>query len=332
MVKKSAKGKPQRFHMESLEARELMAGDLFVAAAGGNLLITDYNIESNVNSSVQVKKISPNQVQVTGLVDAYGQQTFINGKTSDVFAVDVAGVLTVNMGGGHDTLQVLGGTYSGVFINMDHHQIPQYGQDKVFFTNVTTTGSVQIQTGDGSDLVDIFGTTVGDGVEDMLLVNTGDGSDEVRVNSTVVRGDLSVATYKNFAQNATDKVTMTNVAAARNFTIGTGAGNDTVDLYRVYAGPFLTIATGHDEDTVRLREVNALDTIYTLLGDGDDKLEVSGCRALSLKLYGEAGHDTLTMTYQPNSQSNVINGFEPASYYFSMLGNTKPKAPLQKSL
>lgn len=309
MVKNSAKGKHSRFHMESLENRELMAGDVAVSVSGGNMLIQEAGNSYQGAQAVQVSQLGNGKIRVQGLTNAGGTVTKVNGLNYQDFTV--TGDLTVNLGAANDYLSLNGGSFRNVNVQM-HQPGGAADSDAVFISDTRTTGDMTIKTGAGNDVVDINHAAIGNDASDDLSIFSGAGGDSIRMNGwTSVRGNLTVQAYDSYYENDNDFVDINTAVAYNRVDVYTGFGNDTVNMTAVTAGTHVVLATGDGNDTVKLREVQALDDFYVYLGNGDDNMDMVYLRADHLTVDGGAGADRLTRSLDGPVNSQSITGFEP---------------------
>src|SRR5687767_195852 len=93
----------RKFSFESLEARQLMAGDVFAAIVGGNLEIRESTLGQS--NGVEISEVTPGIFRVVGRNQG-GLPTTINGQASfqTPTALGADADLIVNLGGGNDSL------------------------------------------------------------------------------------------------------------------------------------------------------------------------------------------------------------------------------------
>lgn len=192
---------PRRLRLESLESRELMAGNVSVSLVNQEVQVTG----DAKGNGVLISEISPNVYKITGLVAA-GSATTINGKSSitirspqddlrvymnggnDVVAIgNATGLmtvedLTVDMGDGADYLELANlevyDRFDTVYLRMGREATTD-GKDNLEMKNVTFRASVDITLGAGDDECEIRNTSV----RDDLKVNGGSGKDEIELVS-----------------------------------------------------------------------------------------------------------------------------------------------------
>ena len=139
---------------ESLENRQMMAGDVSASVHAGTLFIKGDNLSNGITITAGA---IPNQVIITGTTIA-GAGTTVNGITNLPVAVNnVTMGMKINMKGGNDTVTI---------------------------NNLTLNGTAKINTGAGIDTLIVNASTIcGD-----LNVKTGGSADHVTVNASNVAG------------------------------------------------------------------------------------------------------------------------------------------------
>jgi hypothetical protein len=154
---------------ESLENRQMMAGDVFASVHAGTLTIKGDNLSNGITITAGA---NPNEVVVTG-INIGGSGTGVNGLVNTpVTLVNVTRNIKISMKRGNDTVNV---------------------------NNLTVNGDLKIRTGRGLDTVSVNSSTIcGD-----LKIKTSGGADEVNVVNTSVAGETDVRTGKDC-----DNVTM----------------------------------------------------------------------------------------------------------------------------
>ena len=147
--------------MESLETRDLMAGDVSAQVINGNLIITG----DAADNKITITQVSSTSYRIRG------QDTTINGRQAATFVVsnnvrismlggnDVVTIgtptgspttlkrdLSINMGGGRDTINVYSSRVRNVTLKLGG------GADKVNFAgSITVTGVIDADGGAGTD-------------------------------------------------------------------------------------------------------------------------------------------------------------------------------------
>jgi hypothetical protein len=151
MVRPRSSGR--RCFFESLEDRQMLAGDVTAKISGGNLVIKG---DSLANGITIAAGSTAGTVVVTG-VTAGGSATTVNSGTTAVTLSGFTGGLKIDMKGGDDSVTI---------------------------TDLTVTGDAKLEGGRGDDTFDVSGSTF----HGALTTNLGDGDDTLTFDSTTVSG------------------------------------------------------------------------------------------------------------------------------------------------
>jgi hypothetical protein len=292
---------------EALERRQMLDGNITATVVNNVLTLrgdTAYN-------GVAVTESSNGVIEVIGLnqgVNSGNQSplpTTINGQSRKFFT----GITSIN-------------------INLnDGHVGTNEGNDAVVLTNLTLSGSVNINTSDGSDFVgvgqfDNSGNLVDSAVNSLLgpvkilsglAINGQGGDDKIIVQNADLRGpagpNLSIT-----GTDGSDTLTLQNVAVvhALNITntgqlalnmdtistnmlnISTGVGNDQISLTNSTVKSNANIATSFGNNSVTFNTVN-LGWLSTALGPGDNTLSATGVTVAHFtSISAGAGNDSVT--------------------------------------
>jgi hypothetical protein len=252
----------RRLAAETLENRALLAGDISAHVFGGVLVL----VGDSAANGVKIQA-SGDSLEVVG-TEAGGAATTINGQTSFT-ANGVTGGLAAWLRNGNDSLV--------------------FGDGSA----VTIPGTVVVGTGNGDD--SISGSLNNGG---RAILTTGAGGDDVSLSDSVL-GSLAITTdFWGSANPGGDTVSLDGVQANRGAVIGTGGGDDTVDISGDSAFPlFLSIATGDGADEVNLigtedKAVSVGNALVIATGRGNDivnaaYVDVDGVATIS-NLSGDA--------------------------------------------
>src|SRR4051812_9736799 len=90
--------RPRKLHMEQMERREMMAGDMTVFMQNGNLFINEATGQAGLDNAVSVGRLNDTTVRVTGLPTlADGTVSKINGNPFQDFTINANTSLFVNL-------------------------------------------------------------------------------------------------------------------------------------------------------------------------------------------------------------------------------------------
>lgn len=202
--------KHRMLNCESLENRELMAGNVSV-----NLVANEVRIlGDNAANQVSVHQLASGAYRIQGQTG-----TTINGKAFvDMKSPDFD--LRINLGAGNDKL-IVGNNIANAAMMVEDLEIDMgAGNDSVVVGNVRTTDNefAKIRTGDGNDTVSVEKCTIKTG----LKVETGAGNDRLDVWKSTINGKLEA----NMGAG-TDQVFLTDAVFSSSFLDG-GSGTDTL--------------------------------------------------------------------------------------------------------
>lgn len=327
----------RQFGVERLENRELFAGNVLAYMSSySNLNILEATADIGEGQAVQVHQIAANRYRVSGLSSQDGGTTLINGAPYRDFTV--YGNVNFNLAGGRDTVVV--GRSTGTAFNQSVfiHSGVNTGAgntdlDSISVERVTTRGNLSINSGDGSDYINVLGSKIGDSVyTDNLAINAGSGADYINVMAAYgrfleVTGNLHVNTYYFQSELDADRIYMQGAYANGNVQAFMGGGNDTLTAVDVFAGNDVFFSTDGNNDTVTLNSVRAADDFWMYMGDGDDTLDMQYSVADVLTLDGGAGYDRLSTAAPGPVNQQITTGWEVINgrlqfYYWWDFNNT----------
>jgi len=255
MQKRSSK-KPI-LRLESLENRNLMAGDVAANVLGGTLFLSG---DQEANGVVLSSTAEDGQFIVAG-IDAGGEATTINGEVSPLVIDDAIRRVVIRTGDGDDVVKV------------PHMQL---------------TGWMNVRTGRGDDTVKI-----GDAEADAALVNIrrglnvnlGIGDDEAAIGNTRARW------LRVNGGTGDDSIHVKDARVRRGLRIAGRSGSDDIRLNNVTARN-IGISGGADNDTVSVAATRAT-RLSVQMGFGDDQLSVHDSKFRRTGLRGGVGTDAL---------------------------------------
>jgi hypothetical protein len=333
---------------ESLERKQMLAGDVLVSLVGGTLLVEG---DAEANSIVITSGAEAGSLVIQGL-DGTNVQ-FADAAPEDpptpasgLVVEGVRGHVRVNLGDGNDTVAVHDAQFRrSLTINTgageDEVRIGAAGDVAGAVTdegdaNVEVGGFVTIRTGEADDDVIVGNAAVGG----LLSILTEGGDDTVTLGAdgaaTIVEDEP--ATFRSrFGVNVVlgdgaDSAVLRDVSARGALAVGGGAGADTIDLDNVQAA-VLGVRGGSDDavDNVDLSGLDvghaavelgggnddlsivdsAFKSLAVALGAGDDSLSYSTVTAKRALLAGGQGTgDEVTGTGDNPIQNLVVSGFE----------------------
>lgn len=311
--------KPHRLHLERLEDRQLMAGDLHAFVQNGTLFINEAAGKQGQIQNVQVAQLSSGKIQLTGLTSPVNPNiTLIN---NGLDRVEFSGVnrIEANLGGGQDNVVFLGTDnvfrIRDVVVNTTSPTSLNNDDDIVVFKDFKVMNSVQVTTGAGRDTVRVLNTALNAGTSTSATfqINTGVGTATNNSDADVIDiNGLTTNTAVSIRAGASDDfVTMRNTKVGSTvrhllwFDLGAGAdtlnvGSGLNDFSMVSGTGGLRVDAGtdaqNDVDRVFMKDVFMSQSIFVQLGAGNDLVEMFNIQSRkSIDLRGMLGNDKMTL-------------------------------------
>jgi hypothetical protein len=296
---------------ESLERKQMLAGDVLVSVVNGNLLIKG---DAEANSIVITAGEAAGTLVVQGL-DGTNVQ-FADADPTDPPAPEtglvvegVSGHVRVGLGEGDDTVAIhdvqlhrsltinAGAGNDEVRIGAAEDIEGEAPEDAA--ANVRVGGPVTIRTGEGNDTVIVGNAAVGllsvltDGGDDTVTLGLEGGGSDGDEDTATLRARLGINVALG---DGADTVTLQDVATRGGIAIGGGNGGDTVDLADVRA--MILAVRGGGDDSADSVNVESLEIGHAgfELGGGGDNLSIVDSAFRSLAVGMGAGDDTLSIS------------------------------------
>jgi len=264
----------RRLGIESLESRQMLAGNVSAAVVGGELRLTGDG--------------AANWVQVTELpgADGTGRTFRVQGKPFDgnfnAAGVPLAGAAPTTINGG--TAAVV---------------------------RFAANDKVRMVLGGGNDAL-FFGTATSDSSTLGFVVNTGAGRDYVKVQRmamNAVAAPISINTGVD-SQLDNEVVQLIQVSSQKGMTILTGGGNDRLLLNQMSCQETTNINLGAGADTINGTSLNVnFLTVNAGTSNHRDVINVGFLVANSLSVTLGGGNDLINLTGPLGVSGNAtING------------------------
>jgi hypothetical protein len=298
--------KRNRFHMERLEDRQMMAGDIHAFLDNGTLFIQEAANSIGGAQELEIAYVNGNKVRLTA-----AQGTLIDGKSSVLFETINGLDIDAKLGGGKDVVHVTGPGSSLLGVVKIDTSDPAFSHDgdDVVTARDLTIAQLDITTGSGRDVVEVVNTNVnGDFELGNLNIRAGintpgvfSDQDVVIVGGTNVTRDMSVLTG---ASN--DRVILKNVNVGNRgddlLWVDLGAQDDVLELgsglndITPVTGIALRVDARDGNDRVDMADVFFNAGIAVQLGAGEDVLNMRNVQSrTNMALRGEGGNDTMTL-------------------------------------
>lgn len=301
----------RRLAVESLESKQLLAGDVTVSVVGGNVHIRG---DEAANQIVVTAGTESGSFVIQGLE---GTTVKLAGSTAPapetgLVVTGVRNLVNISMAGGDDAVTVQDAEFRrGLTIATGA------GNDEVIMQNVSVGGALSVLTGAGDDTVEIgvalspeASATAVDSAANVraaaaIDVALGDGVDSVEINSASARGAIVVG-----GGPGGDAIGLHGVRAAAILARGgDGDGVDEIELTGAKAAVAI-IGTGEGADEVSIAD-SAFTSLNVALGSGDDSLSLQGVKARVAVLAGGAGSADESADAGDNTLNRrVVTGFE----------------------
>jgi hypothetical protein len=226
---KSYNNTSRQARFESLENRNMMAGNVTTAVVGGILALGG----DNSSNYLVVHQIGTNRIQVQGIATTIR----VNGQSYNSYTFNNVTGLLAELGGGNDTLTMYDTT-----LNSGIDALLESGNDVLNFTNIKAVGGVAIDAGSGNDAVALSRITANNGV----AVQMRSGNDALAMATVNANDGVAVS-----LGDGNDVASFVSITAASGFALDAGNGRDAVVLNRVNApaGIAVDMGTG-DFDTL----------------------------------------------------------------------------------
>src|SRR5262245_32472008 len=220
---------PRKVGFESLEGRQMMAGNVLVSVSNGDLIVTGDTQENQI----QIIQARQNGVPTAGRYWIAPQNgTLINGQASGQYVNNVTRDMRINLGDANDRLTLSDGSSNSNFIVPRDLIIDMAGgADVVNVNKISVRDDATITTGDGNDSVTFKGSVGAvsgvDGGANDLFIDTGARPDNVLLQNVFVRRNLTINTG---IDNFSDIVDVYFTSVGHDTNISTGDGGDIVDI------------------------------------------------------------------------------------------------------
>ncbi len=301
----------RKLGFESLEAREVCAGDASVTVVGGELRVLGDNAANFVNIQRQFSggelKFIVTGVPFRGQFDADGNPiaatsgndaTFINGQAGpQEFS---ATRVNISMRGGNDAVSMSPGNHgfdvAGIQVVMgtgnDYLKIQNAKVTGRQATNLrmTQVGGVAGQSELGRDKLELDGFSTSTADTNIVM---GGGNDKLHVLRSDCRG-VGVGMIAD-AGDGVDEIKF--AAAITALTVNGGKGNETFSLSGSYSN--VTFNGGDGAERMSVKNVFILDRLTINAGNGADVLEMDDTQIerVTINMGASADRDVVTSKY-----------------------------------
>jgi hypothetical protein len=283
---------------ESLESKQLLAGDVTVSVVAGNLLIKGDEAGNHVAIS---QGTDANSFVIRGLegttVKMAGSST--PAPETGLVVTGIKGQVNVNMLGGNDAVDVTGAQFRrGLSVETGA------GNDAVAMQNVSVGGFLSVITGDGDDSVQLGTTTTPTAA---AAVNDSNASVKAGLEIDVVLGE------------GVDSAQLNSVSAPGAVFVGGGLGADTLGIHNVRTVSLVVNGgLGDGVDQIDVSQAKAVAAVITT-GGGADRVGIVDASFTSLNIALGGGDDALSLQ-KVKSKVTVLAGGEGSGDSFTGAG------------
>jgi hypothetical protein len=344
-MRRIRKGQLRGFGFESLESRQMLAGDIQATLVGGNLTLTG----DNATNAVEIRGTGvAGEVAVRPLAKA-GQTTLEGGIDEIIFTgvtgsvkylgnlgdddcivhdLAVGGDLRIEIPEGSSNVRIgiwvaygllstgdvtVGGTLSVRAWDLAGPD----GNDYVFLGRTWVNGRAEVYTGGGNDTLEVYNAAAG-----IVEFFTGDGNDAINIAYLQATNPaVSVKIYGDDPSQpapGNDSISIITTSTAAKVVVDGGQGYNTLALNANNFGNELTlIVSGYGNNTVIVTNSLIAGRCYFFGSYGHDGLTVTG-NSISGKLgvYPSSGNDGATITANVLTQVEVIMEYGNDAVYF----------------
>jgi hypothetical protein len=320
-AKHNSNRKNRKLTFQTLESRQLMAGNVSAAVINGDLVVKG-DANSNDIAIFQVMQqgqIIPGRYVISGL-----NGTTINHGTGGFSATGVNRDFLVEMNlGGNDHVAIGNMNPSNPNLTNASFVVPRNlkvtldtsGDNNLEIKGITVRNNATITAGAGDNTMNIRGTfgtkspfttfPHGD-----LTIQAGGGNDLVEVHDGSVMHDLSIKL--GGGQSGVDVVDVISMKVSHNLNIHSGGGDadghNAIGVGDVRVGHDLNVEGGIGEDFLGINNATVADRVFATLGHGDDTLALAGVTARGAQSVFDGGLDD--DTFLP-PQNNDFGTFQP---------------------
>jgi hypothetical protein len=300
--------------VESLERREVLAGNITASVVGDTLMLTGDNLD---NSAVVIS-LGGGQYAVAG-----NNTTTVNGSTNNFVTNRAVSHISANMNGGNDALSLGNNaaaidTLAGDLNQRSVLAVPNVTtlQSRISAATSVTSfslgGNLTFLGGAGNDLLAVVGT-IGRTVTANLgsSLSTGLNAIGIDASATASRGAVGGAVSVVGGEQA-DSVLLRDIAVNGVLSAVLGGGANSVDLINASVRAGMSVIGGGGVDSVEIDSSSVARVMTLLLGNGANALTVEDSDLSNVVVTTGSGIDTLNFTNTDIHTGMTINTGEGA--------------------
>ncbi len=251
-------------HVEKLESRSLLAGDISVYIGRGNLFV----LGDNAVNQVAVLQLDAGTYAVVGF-----NGTTVEGEADPFVVEGITGKIDVDLKRGDDLLgvgndpaglialaQAFGfgselGDAAALQSDLEDLLAEAAAPERLFVPR-----DLVVRTGDGRDGVGVIGDIGG-----RLHANLGEGNNALAVVNSLIEDDLIVRGGKGH-----DDLFVDITAVAQMLDVNLGEGENIVEFWNSFAGQSAVVTTGRHADTIDFADSVVEQNLTIRTGAGSD--------------------------------------------------------------
>ncbi|MFO0902267.1 MAG: hypothetical protein U0939_04660 [Pirellulales bacterium] len=286
----------RRLHLEALERREVLAGNVTASVVGSTLTLTG----DGADNSLAIVALGNNRFSIAGL------NTTINGSTAAFSPAGTILNITGNLGGGNDNLgltnnaQGLDTLATTAGLDLEAATGLTVAQMQARIDAVTTVrtfalaGSLTVQGGAGNDLIGLVGNLGGSLTADLGAAGATGGNALGIDGTTVAGGVASIGGGINVTGGSqVDALVVESTKVGGSILAKLGAGNNTVDLFKAQVKGVVSVWGGNGNDFASLDSSTVAGAVSLDLAGGANSVNALSSTLGSWMVTTGAGNDAI---------------------------------------
>jgi hypothetical protein len=320
----------RRCTFESLENRQLLAGNVTASINNGNLTVKGDNLDNQIQFSA---------AGITGLTG-----TTVNGSAAAFPLTGLTGRVKLDLKGGNDTVT---GTITGPLTikgfeskNIEtlealsatgnvtvNGNVKMEGVKALTMTNVTVNGKTEVEGTDGDDTLTVLDSTLNGKVD----MDGGDGDDTLTIEHTLVNGNLdmdggdgdnTLLLQCEYTDGETGDGSSDQCRVNGKLEMEGGDGDNSITIEDYTVTGKTEIGGGSGVDTVRISGSTFNSKTEVETGAGNDKVTVTDSTFTTVAIDLGKGDDTLIVTDTKVTTKTVLDGGPGTDTFTDGGGNT----------
>ncbi|MBN00574.1 MAG: hypothetical protein CMJ77_15775 [Planctomycetaceae bacterium] len=297
---RSTNFKSSLLRLESLEQRDMLAGDVAVSISNGDL-----RVHGDSDDNALVIASTEEGIRLSG-----EDGTLVNGSSEPLILFAEEGSipddLHVALGSGGDRLELLG-LQVGDDINVNTSR----GDDSILLSNVTAGDRIKVYSSSGDDQVVVEAVAADGYTARDLVIYDSSGDNTISVRNIDLHRDLYVRTG-----SGEDKIVAQGVETGDDLRLYSTTGNDQVAIIDSHVADDTVLNTGYnynfgseDRDSALILNSVHGDRASISLGASSDFLGLDGLTIEgSARVYAGRGDDSVSVSNSAFAKSVRVDG------------------------